>query len=191
MNVHVALFEEVAALINNYEGIRQCHFYFVPGPDDIGIGSSLPRPPLPKLITERLRRIPRVEFVGNPFRLRFMTQEIVFFRYDLFRVMRKHCILTPRDPNGAVTPVEHMLKTICDEGHLIPLPMHVQPVYWSFDHELQLNPLPSVFVLADTLPQLQNEYAGCKVVIPGSFAADGEFLLYNLPTSGVQFSEVQ
>ena len=87
-------------------------FLFIPGPTDPG-AHVLPRAPLPKYFTSKLRqalgakRVPaedgqgwktipsRVSFSTNPCRLRYFTQEIVLFRDDVLNRMRRNCIVPP------------------------------------------------------------------------------------------------
>lgn len=42
-----------------------------------------------------------------------------------------------------------MLRTILGQGHLTPLPLQGQPVYWEHDHSLRLGPYPDVMVIAE------------------------------------------
>jgi len=64
---------------------------------------------------------------------------------------------------------QHLVKTICDQSHLCPLPTSVQPVYWQFDHALFLYPLPDVIILGDKVDQFESIYDGCHCMNPGSF----------------------
>lgn len=49
--------------------------------------------------------------------------------------------------------------------HMIPM-----PVYWSYDHALQLYPLPDLIVLGDNTKAFSTEIQGCQVMNVGSFA---------------------
>ena len=75
---------------------EESRFVLVPGPGDAGPGSILPQPPLPRSLTTALRaRVPGIVLASNPCRLRYCSQEIVIFRQDLLKTMRRHCLLTP------------------------------------------------------------------------------------------------
>lgn len=41
------------------------------------------------------------------------------------------------------------MKTVVANGHLVPLPLNVAPIYWEYDHAFWLYPLPDVVVCAD------------------------------------------
>lgn len=104
------------------------------------------------------------------FRIKFYTQEIVFFRQDLLYRMRRSCLLPPSTEETS-DPFEHvssfsslhlqacftkhptrilmyplfllqLVATIVHQSHLCPLPLNVQPIIWNYDHCLQLYPSP-------------------------------------------------
>lgn len=104
------------------------------------------------------------------FRIKFYTQEIVFFRQDLLYRMRRSCLLPPSTAETS-DPFEHvssfsslhlqacftkhptcilmyplfllqLVATIVHQSHLCPLPLNVQPIIWNYDHCLQLYPSP-------------------------------------------------
>ena len=106
-------FDALADLILEFPQLHEggSKFLFIPGPTDPG-AKVLPRAPLPKYFTSKLRKalgakrvrsedggwktIPsRVSFSTNPCRLRYFTQEIVLFRDDLLNRMRRSCIVPP------------------------------------------------------------------------------------------------
>ena len=62
------------------------------------------------------------------------------------------------------------LHTLVGQGHLAPLPMAAQPVYWEHDHSLRLLPLPDVLVLAENREPADLESSGMRMLCPGSFA---------------------
>ena len=69
---------------------------FVPGPRDPGSAEVLPQPPLPAALTAGLRAaVPRAVFASNPCRLRYCSQQIIIFRDDLEKRMRRLCLLPP------------------------------------------------------------------------------------------------
>jgi hypothetical protein len=63
----------------------------------VGINNALPRRAIPEEFTKDLRKkVTHITFASNPCRIRFFTQEIVFFREDLLRKMQRHTVLPPR-----------------------------------------------------------------------------------------------
>jgi DNA polymerase epsilon subunit 2 len=67
-----------------------------------------------------------------------------------------------------------LVKTILDQGYLSPFSMAIRPVLWDYASALQLYPLPTAMVLADTeAPAFCVTYEGCHVMNPGSVVAPG------------------
>lgn len=66
----------------------------VPGPRDAGYAGVLPQPPLLAPIVAALReRLPLVVLASNPCRIRYCSQEVVVFRYDLqLEMLRQHLL---------------------------------------------------------------------------------------------------
>ncbi|KAF2976079.1 hypothetical protein EK904_005965, partial [Melospiza melodia maxima] len=87
----------LADIICEYPSIHQSsRFVFVPGPEDPGPGSILPRPPLAENITQEFRQlVPFSVFTTNPCRVQYCTQEIVIFREDLVNKMCRNCVRFP------------------------------------------------------------------------------------------------
>ena len=52
------------------------------------------------------------------------TQEIVIFREDLISKMRRHCIVPPNMKQDT-SIYKHLVRTILDQSHVCPLPLHV------------------------------------------------------------------
>ena len=91
------LFNDLAELIDRFPRLKtNAHFIFVPGPNDPWQASgslpiqggpsiaAIPYRPIPYVFTNRVRRIcKKVDFMTNPCRLAYFTQEIVVFRDDL------------------------------------------------------------------------------------------------------------
>ena len=46
-------------------------------------------------------------------------------------------------------PVHQFAKTLLCQGYLVPLPLHVAPVYWALGHAMALYPAPDLVVCAD------------------------------------------
>ena len=80
-------------------------------------------------------------------RLKFYTQEIAIFRNDIVERLQRHSLLTPTtsiDGRKAMSTAKLAVHTIVDQGHMCPLPMHLQPLYWEYDYALRMYPLPDV-----------------------------------------------
>lgn len=176
---------DLTNLISDFDDLRNnATFLMVPGPRDVGGSSILPRRSLPGYCTERMRaRIPHANFTSNPARVRYCTQELVFFREDIVNKMRRNCIVVPgasddADPDTADIS-QQVVKTLIDQGTVSPLPVHVSPVYWEYDHALHLYPTPDVLVLADKFDAYNVEYNACTCFNPGSFfSSDWNFMVY-------------
>ncbi|KAG9130326.1 hypothetical protein Leryth_004313 [Lithospermum erythrorhizon] len=165
-------------------------FLFIPGPDDIGPSTALPRCPLPMYLTQEFQRhVPNSFFMSNPCRIKFYTQEIVFFRQDLLYKMRRSCLMPPSTEETS-DPFEHLVATITHQSHLCPLPLSVQPIIWSYDHCLHLYPTPHTIVLGDRSEQKAFKYAGTTCFNPGSFSKDSTFIVYRPSTGEVELSAI-
>lgn len=175
-------FSELGDMIKRDFGqlIGETTFVIIPGPNDPGPGNVLPRPPMPKMITRGF-----VEAVGsenvllatNPCRVRFLTQEIVLLRDDIMQKMVRHCAVKP-DLAEAGLMHAHLVKTVCDQSYLCPLPLSARPVLWAHNHALWLFPTPHVMVLADRVDSYICTYEKSLGVNPGSFKTDFSFLVY-------------
>ncbi|GFP88475.1 DNA polymerase epsilon subunit 2 [Phtheirospermum japonicum] len=165
-------------------------FLFIPGPHDIGTSDVLPRCSLPKYITEELQNhIPNAVFLSNPCRIKFYTQEIVFFRQDMLYRMRRTCLMPPSTEETS-DPFEHLVATITHQSHLCPLPLSVQPIMWNYDHCLHLYPTPHTIVLGDKSEQKAFKYTGVTCFNPGSFSNDFTFVAYRPCSQEVELSAV-
>lgn len=170
--------------------MEHCRFLFIPGPHDVGPSTVLPRSPLPKYITEELQKyIPQAIFSSNPCRVKFYTQEIVFFRQDLLYRMRRSCLI-PYSKEEASDPFQHLVATIIHQSHLCPLPLSIQPIIWNYDHCLHLYPAPHTIVLGDKSEQKEFRYHGVTCLNPGSFSNDGTFAAYRPCTREAELSTV-
>ncbi|KAE8713818.1 glutamate decarboxylase 5-like [Hibiscus syriacus] len=167
---------------------EQSKFLFIPGPSDPGPSTTLPRCPLPKYLTEELQKhVPNAIFSSNPCRVKFYTQEIVFFRQDLLYRMRRSCLIPPSSEETD-DPFEHLVATITHQSHLCPLPLFVQPIIWNYDHCLHLYPTPHTIVLGDRSEQKAFKYTGITCFNPGSFSDDSTFVAYRPCNQEVEFS---
>ncbi|KAJ1501432.1 DNA-directed DNA polymerase epsilon, subunit B, partial [Coelomomyces lativittatus] len=68
-----------------------------------------------------------------------------------------------------------LARTLIDQSHVCPLPLHISPVLWDYAHTLHLYPLPTLLVIADTVDKFHEEYEHVNVVNPGSFATSHGF----------------
>ncbi|KAK8679142.1 hypothetical protein V6N13_144610 [Hibiscus sabdariffa] len=167
---------------------EQSKFLFIPGPNDPGPSTVLPRCALPKYLTEELQKhVPNAIFSSNPCRVKFYTQEIVFFRQDLLYRMRRSCLIPP-STEETDDPFEHLVATITHQSHLCPLPLFVQPIIWNYDHCLHLYPTPHTIVLGDRSEQKAFKYTGITCFNPGSFSDDSTFVAYRPCSQEVEFS---
>ncbi|XP_026409290.1 DNA polymerase epsilon subunit B-like isoform X1 [Papaver somniferum] len=168
--------------------MEQSQFLFIPGPEDAGPSTVLPRPALSKYLTEELQKhVPNAIFKSNPCRIKFYTQEIVFFRQDLLYKMRRSCLIPPSTEETS-DPFEHLVATITHQSHLCPLPLTVQPIIWNYDHCLRLYPAPHTIVLGDRSEQKTFEYTGTTCFNTGSFSSDSTFAAYFPCTKKVELS---
>ncbi|MCO5589717.1 hypothetical protein L7F22_043685 [Adiantum nelumboides] len=177
--------------------MNRSHFVFVPSHEDPFGTTTLPRKPLPKIISEKfIQRIiranggnvssaKRIHFVSNPSRLVYFGQEIVVFRDDLLQRLLGHTVRLKGDENANATTNDNsaanvvdlkkfLVSTVLDQAHLCPLPSWARPILWDFDHTLRLYPMPSALVLADKFQRYDLTYEGCHVFNPSSFR-EGNF----------------
>ncbi|KAF8057260.1 DPB2 [Scenedesmus sp. PABB004] len=164
-------FTQLARLIDTYPRIRDgARFVFVPGPHDPGLGHLLPQPRLASYFTADLAAVlPSAVFASNPCRIRYYGREVVVFRSDLMKHMRRRCLEQPPDDvaDDPQALFGALASTVLQQACLCPLPLAVQPVHWAHDQALSLYPLPHAVVLADASPQAMVQHEGCTVFNPG------------------------
>jgi len=198
MKFLASLFDKLCDLLINKYASSLCKtsdFILIPGPNEQLIGNVLPQPQLLPSLCQKFNYYAStkqiaVHFQSNPFRIRFGTQEIVCFRHDLLRQMRRNCVIAP-DIQMSKELSNHLVKTILDQSYLCPLPIEICPVYWNYAHSLYLYPSPHLIVLADTNDDYMWKYQDCNVVCPGNFSANGSFIAYTPYNKYVDFSKVQ
>ena len=174
-------FEELGNLISRFPVLaKEARFIFIPGPQDPGSAKIFPRPSVPSLFTSSLRnKVTHATFTTNPCRIRFFSKEIVFFRENIVNKMRRHSILQAlADENDMGKHADNFTRTIIDQGHLSPLPMATNPIYWQHDQTMRLYPLPDIVITGDNFTSYQKQYLNCRVANPGSFPTDFNFLVY-------------
>lgn len=163
---------------------RGTRFVFVPGPSDPG-AQMLPRVPLPNYLTSDLaQHVPNVVMGTNPCRIRHFTRELVFFRHDIMRLVRKHEVVPLRDPHEGAPPLpehvrEEMVRLLLDQAHLLPLPLEESNIMWAFDHTLRLYPLPHAVFIGGVSSHFDCNCHQCDVASVGPFNRDGGFYAYH------------
>ncbi|KAK7028807.1 DNA polymerase epsilon subunit 2 [Halocaridina rubra] len=169
--------------------VDQSRFIFVPGPGDPGPSTIYPRPPLPKYVSEEIRRKVRsVDFVSNPCRILYCTQEIAVLRENIVSKMCRNCVYFPSNADDIPS---HFAKTLICQGHFSALPLHVLPVYWGMDHCLSLHPTPDLIITADKGDSFTANYNHAVVTNPGSFSKTNfSFKVYLPATRQVEDSQI-
>ncbi len=159
-------FRRLADLICQFPALQQrCHFVFVAGPQDPGLIKVYPRPGLFAHTTDYLRKkLAHCHFPSNPCRLQFGSRQIVVFREDLLQKMSRNAMKVP----DAASLAEDLTKTLICQAHLSPLPLHVVPIYWNYDHVMRLYPLPDLVVCADKQRAYAHTHSDCTIMSPVS-----------------------
>ncbi|XP_071834492.1 DNA polymerase epsilon subunit 2-like isoform X1 [Apostichopus japonicus] len=165
-------------------------FVFVPGPQDPGPASILPRPPIPACITDYItQRVPSAVFTTNPCRIQYCSQEIVVFREDIIMKMCRNSI---KFPDSRTEIPKNFMKSVVCQAHLSPLPLHVSPVYWSYDNALRIYPLPDLIVFGDKYDPYTVTTAGCIGTNTGSFSKNSySFKVYYPSNKTVEDSQIE
>lgn len=170
-------------------------FLIIPGNCDPGLNKVLPRRAIPDIFTKDLqKKVKNLTFGSNPCRLRFFTQEIVFFREDLLKKMQRHSIVASSsfEDNAEEDITERLVGSIANQAHLWPLPSNAKPIYWDLDYAMRLTPLPHLLVLGDQMDQFAHDIdnCDCKAVNPGSFSTDYSFIVYRPASKTVELSRI-
>lgn len=184
-------FERLKFILRDLPKHLQCgtRFIFVPGPKDPG-APLLPRAPLPGHLTSDIAAdVKGVIMATNPCRLRHFSRELVFFRHDVLRLLRRHEVVPLREPGGGTAPTalhvrEEMVRLLLDQAHLVPLPMEESNVAWAFDHSLRLYPLPDAVFVGGISEPFDFEYQKCTFCSVGPFHRDASFFAYH-PAEGL------
>ena len=184
--------EELGNLIARFPNLADhAHFVLVPGPQD-DAGQVLPAPNTLMRFNNNGVRIKHCHWATNPCRILWKKREMVIFRYDLLHLLqRQELFLQDKATLGgglsedddsvrhARLPHCRLVKTILDQGHLVPSSANV-PIFWNYDHALCLYPLPDVLVLGgDNNNQGFHEvYGDCNIIHPGSIC-EGNYALFS------------
>lgn len=178
-------FERLKFMIRSLDNHIQngTRWVFIPGPNDPG-SHMLPRVPLPDYLTLDIAKdLPNVVLATNPCRIRHFSRELVFFRHDVLRQLRRHEVLPLRDPDGSTVSAAHarsqMVKFLLDQAHLVPLPMAQSSILWAYDHTLRLYPLPHAVFIGGVTQPFDLEYQECKFCSVGPFCREAEFYAYH------------
>jgi DNA polymerase epsilon subunit 2 len=211
LSVTEALEQELLPLLGKFPTLAQhAHVCLVPGPQDTS-ARTLPLPAV--RLSRRPSPIRHLHLATNPCRITWAGHEMVVFRYDLLQVLQQRHIRmrtttawqpqsmavdgdcddndddTKRneddmaEKNRLRQPHCRLVKTILDQGHLMPVAG--VPIYWNHDQALRLYPLPDVLVLGgDSSSSQQHQqqfhevYGGCHVIHPGSMATRSSYAVY-------------
>lgn len=169
-------FKQLADLIVQFPDIvSRSRFIFVPGNRDPLTTKVVPRPPLPKVVTEYFTtKLPQSSFTSNPARVQLYTQEIVLFREDTISKMCRNSVYVPWESDSEVQMSQLYVKNLIGNAHLCPLPTHIAPVLWQWDHAMSLYPTPDLVVCADKHEAFTVSQNDCIFTNPGQFTK-GDF----------------
>ncbi|XP_016398761.1 DNA polymerase epsilon subunit 2-like [Sinocyclocheilus rhinocerous] len=202
-------FKALADLICEYPSIHNSsRFVFVPGPEDPGPGTVLPRKTITPMESPHfsqkqtcvrvrvsvfvfvcVRRVSSMCSVWVVFRIQYCSQEMVVIREDLVNKMCRNCV---RLPSSNLDIPSHFVKTILSQGHVTPLPLYVCPVHWPYDYALRVYPVPDVIVFADKYDPFNVCNTDCLCINPGSFPRSGfSFKVYYPSNRTVEDSKLQ
>jgi DNA polymerase epsilon subunit 2 len=186
---YVAAWNELADLFSSSRYghiVNNTRFIFIPGPNDTFNNNNTltiyPQNRISSIYCSKLQaRLRYCEFTSNPSRIYYYDKEIVLFRYDAVRKLRKNCLIQPlaEEDNRTIELDEHAVSSILSQFYLLPLANNSQPIYWNNYQPLQLYPLPHLLVLLDNSSQpFDWAVDSCNIINPGDFTASGEFILY-------------
>jgi len=162
---------------------RGTRFIFIPGPRDPG-AQMLPRTPLTNYLTSDIaKEIPGVTLATNPCRVRHFSRELVFFRHDVLKVLRRHEVVPLREPGQTGPPSQEHVQSevarlLLDQAHLAPLPLQESNIMWDFDHTLRLYPLPDAVFIGGISRSFAREHKGCNFCSVGPFHKESSFYSY-------------
>lgn len=172
---------DLLALIEKFPSLaRHAHFCVVPGPRDVAFSNILPLQPL-KAPHDRVRNL---HCSSNPCRIRWGGREMVVFSHSILHLLQQRQLRLPSEIDGLDEENERMrqphcrmVKTILDQGHLCPVAG--VPIYWNYDHALQLYPLPDTLVFGgNDCESFEEVYGNVDVLHPGSMANSQCYAVY-------------
>lgn len=136
-------FEALADIIQSFPLLQEhSRIILVPGPNDPFDSGILPRRAIASHFTKALQKLPNVQFATNPCKINFYSQEIVVFREDMLPKLQRLTVVDNTFPKEEI--YETYAQSILSQGHLSPVPLQLNPVYWNFDYTLQLDVLPDL-----------------------------------------------
>lgn len=147
---------------------------------------------------ERLLPKESLIYGGNPMRINYLSQELVLYRDDLMNKLKRNDIIFPEQLeelnleadkenidgemqvkniindqgnylSAKVKQARQLVKTILDQGNLLPFLKDLKIVDPNYLHALRIEPLPTSLVLFDSrFESFEVTYNGCKVVNIGN-----------------------
>lgn len=189
-------FERLATMLQRLEGhqAKGTGYIFLPGPGDPG-PQTLPCPGLPSFLTGSIaEKVPGVVMASNPCRLRHFSRELVFFRHDVLRLLRRHEVVPLREPMGDTVSAKYaqleMVHFLYDQAHLVPLPLAESNVLWDFDHTLWLYPLPHAVFIGGVSPPFDETYKESSFCSVGAFSQHLSFYAFTPVTGLLEICDV-
>ncbi|GJQ15032.1 hypothetical protein GpartN1_g6823.t1 [Galdieria partita] len=183
-------FQLLASLLHEYIPNEHSQVIIIPGPNDPGIADILPKPPIVESLLNPLRHSFKcLNATSNPARLVFQNTNIVLFRDNIQKKLVSQSIFIL--PNNLDRIREMMVKTLLDQGHLCPLPIDIQPVFWHHEQSLWLFPPPQLLFLGCGLKPFQYTYGETQCFGTGSFALEGFFLVYESANQHIQVCQIE
>eukprot|EP00913_Durusdinium_trenchii_P011927 g11204.t1 len=166
-------FERLKFMMRNLEAhvMHGTRFVFIPGPRDPG-PQTLPKAPLPDYLTANLAvDIPGAVMATNPCHIRHLSREMVFFRHDVLRLLKRHEAVPLARESGFDEPSwsSECARFILDQAHLLPLPLEESNILWEHDHALRLYPLPHAVFIGGVTPRFETNYQECTFGSVGPF----------------------
>jgi len=178
-------FERLKFMMRNLANHIQhgTRFIFIPGPNDPGT-QMLPRVPLPGYLTSDLAKdVANVVMATNPCRIRHFSREMVFFRHDVLRLLRRHEVVPLRERDGAAASAAHarteMVRFLLDQAHLVPLPLEESNILWAYDHVLRLYPMPHAVFIGGVSQGFDDVYEDCSFCSVSPFNREAEFYAFH------------
>ncbi|KAG7877382.1 hypothetical protein KL938_004138 [Ogataea parapolymorpha] len=199
-------FDSLASILEPFSELcATCKFVFVPGDNDPwssvvtkGSNSVWPKFRLPKIFGNRLTRLVKdIEWCSNPSKLTYLTHEVLLVRDDLAGRFRRNDIshifkikenieadegeleidkLSKSKIAPDVLEARKVVKTLLDQGYLSPFIQSIRPLVANYANMLNLIPLPTLLMLADTTcPRFDLIYENCHVLNPGKFFDNNKF----------------
>jgi DNA polymerase epsilon subunit 2 len=171
-----AALEEISKILRECKLPRKHSVLIIPGPQDVAPNGCWPLPALDKhIVPLSLQDMDNVYFCSNPCRLELKCgRSILLVRKDLIQESLQNQILSVDTTDIAKSlPLDRrVLHHMLSQGHIMPASTSttLQPIYWNFDHAMQLNPLPDLMIVGlDTdygEEGLEYVRSGCRILAP-------------------------